>query len=388
MTKNNATEYIVIGDSHIGSVSDSYLESNGLERSVNEAFKQFDTVIDYAEERAKHNRVVILHTGDVFDDNHPSMAYIRMFIERLNRIEELGILTFLLVGNHDANNSGDSALSPILKIKYRNIKVINEMVSAIDGKDINFIFIPHLVKSQFKIKDKDDFKSFVEKYIKEKTSELINPEKKNIIVGHLQYQNAVTGSEERMLKGGINIFPDVDKKNISMILLGHIHKRQMLKYGKIPIYYTGSMKVEDFGERDDDKGFLVVNNELETQFHDLNTQKFKQIEIDLIKKETVNLDPEKIEKAVKGKIVKLIINMAEKNKNRININEIYEAFSKYCFVSKIERNIVRSEKEKVKTESYSPKQILKKYIAANVPEKEQSEILKYGIEILDKVVGQ
>ena len=381
---NKDTEYIVTADSHIGSISDSYIEKNGLERSVNEVFRQLDSIIDYAIQRKKTKDVVILHNGDLFDDNHPAMRYIRMLIERLNRLEENAIHIFLLVGNHDANNAGDSALSPIVKIKYKYIHVVSNIESYQNNK-LNFIFIPHLVKSQFAIKDRDDFKEFIENHIKEKTSELIRPECSNIICGHLQYKNALTGSEERMLKGGINFFPDIEKSKIKLVLLGHIHKRQILKYGKIPIFYSGGIKYEDFDERNDDKGFLTFDSSLEVEFKDLEVQKFKQIEVDLVTKDTIDLDEVKVKKSVNGKIIKLIINMSEGNKNKININEIYEIFSKYCFVSKMERNIVKSNKKKIKVQTYSPKEIFKAYVDKNVKEIDKKDVLKHGLDILEEV---
>jgi exonuclease SbcD len=369
------------GDAHIGLNTDSYIEENGLELKVNEIFKQFDYMVDYAiENKFKY----FFHNGDLFQSKNPIPILRGMLTERLYKLDEAGIITRLLLGNHTANNSSKSALYPIDVTKYKHLKVVEKIICEQINEKLGVIYIPHIVPSKLKGKSFDEF-------LIEKVNKIIslNPNLKFVIVGHLSYKGCVVGSEEVLLESAVNFFPEVPKKKINKVFLSHIHKFQLLKRGDLEIIYPGSIVRCDFGERNEEKGFVVYDFEKnDWKFKKLNTVGYKQINIDLVNKNTVSLNEEKIKKSVSGKIVKLVINTSEENRRRFDLTEIKSVFSKYCYVSKTKTNVVRKEREEVEVFDMNPESVVKNHIKNNIDKsirkelfascKETMEIVKSG----------
>jgi len=376
-------DILITGDGHNDLISNSFIEENGIERSINESFAMLDYMIDYA---INKKIKAIIFNGDMFDTSKPLPDYYEMMISRLNKIEFLNgkIKLFWVKGNHEASNSRKSALAPISKIQYSNISIVED-ICTFEILGIPFVFVPHITKSQVK-------EGTIEEYILNKVSEqLISNykqfKKKSIISGHLHYKNAEIGSESIILRGGINFFPDVDKKLVSKIFLAHIHKRQILKYGNIEIFYSGSTTKQDFGERKDDKGFLVYDSiKDEVNYEDLPCTQLKQINIDFVNKNTIELDSVKIKKSCDGKIIKIVFDISEDNKNKVNTTEIIDEFSKYCYVAKVEKNIIKKEKKKIKIKNYTPIEAFKNYVSKNVSEEDKEDVLNKGKDILEKLI--
>ena len=145
---------IITSDWHLGQLSDSFIEENGQERSVNETVKQFDNILNYAVIN-KIKRIFI--AGDIFENKNPIAKYNELFNVWLKYTNRLGIEVIINSGNHDANNSGSSATSPIKEMNFDNVKVFDEDVSSINEKKVNYILIPHLTKNQLKLENIKDY---------------------------------------------------------------------------------------------------------------------------------------------------------------------------------------------------------------------------------------
>jgi len=384
---------IIFSDVHIGNISDSWIEENGKEFKVNETFKQLDFIIDYA---IRNKIKKIFHLGDIYNSKRPAPMYEKMLIERLNKLEKNEIATRLILGNHTSSNSSESALAPISKIDYEYIKAIEK----IDTEDNNlattgivYLYIPHIVQRIVNEYNKlGEVAVDIDGYLKAKIKQCLTRYKNNkvIIMGHMQWKGVVVGSEETLLEGGINIFPEVDKKNILRIFLGHIHKYQMLKWGKIEIVYPGSIVRCNFSERNEDKGFIVYDEDTDDwDFIELDTVKYKQIKINLVDKDVVDLNEEKIKKVAKDKIIKLVIEVAEHNRKRLNFEEIETAFNVWGHVTKRKIDIIRSKKKIQPPSRGEPCDILQNYVNANTEDIKQKEtVLQLGQEILEEVLEE
>lgn len=379
---------IITADFHIGNLNDSYIDTNGLESKVNETFKQIDYIIDYAVNK-KINNIFIL--GDIFNGKRPLPLYYQMFIERLNILEKNKITTILIYGNHESSNSSEGALSPIDEIGYRYIKVIKDISCDELGDSSNgcrCIYIPHITKNMINVKSNVEYDEVISSHIKKEVSKLLKEDCKNIIMGHLLYKGAISGSEDVLLEGGINLFPEINKKNISKIFLGHVHKSQLLKYGNVDVVYCGSIIRCDFGERTEDKHFVVYDvDKDEYEFEKLDTVDYKQININLIDKDYVDLNEEKIKNSVKDKIVKLVINVSEENRKKVDINEIESIFSKYCFISKKEINVDKKERVDREQISLNPIVVFKRFIEDNIKE-DKAKVLSVGLEIINELIKE
>lgn len=377
------SEELITADWHIGLANDSWMDKNGVESKINETFKQIDFMIDFMVKRKIWKMKVL---GDIFNGKRPVPMLYEMLIQRLNRMEKLGITVDILLGNHSASNSSRNALVPLKEIGYKNIRFWDE-IGYKDEDGIRWIFCPHIVKSKIGLKFDEDNDKQMEQYLKKEIHSLVKP--RTILLGHFQYKGAVSGTEEMILEGGVNLFPQIDKKNILRIFLGHIHKRQMLKWNGIEIAYPGSLVRCDFGEREEEKGFIIYDNKKdEWEFFDLDTIEYKQITIDLVTKSNIDLsDEEKIKRVSKGKILKIVINVSEENRKKINIEEIESAFSKHGFISKIERNVIKNDKKKKERKfSLNPEVVFKNYITDTVEdEAKHKKLIDVGMKIIDEV---
>lgn len=176
-------------------------------------------------------------------------------------------------------------------------------------------------------------------------------------------------------------------EDIDLIFSGHIHKHQKLKVSGIDFYYPGSFIRNDFAECKEEKGFLVFDEEsMKVEFVEFKTTEYKVVKINLTEKGFINLNEEKVEKSVSGKVVKLIIDISEDKKQKINLDEILEMFGKYCYIARKEVNVIKKNKKSLDIKSFNPIEIFKQYVDKNVEKNEKSFVKKEGLEILQGVM--
>lgn len=368
-------EILITADWHIENISDSWMvetKDGMLPSKVAETFKQIDYMINYA---IKNKVSKFIIAGDLTHNNRPIPKYIRMLIARLNKLEKAGITTWILKGNHEENNLNEDALAPIKEINYNYITVYDDFAVSIDGR---YIIIPHMSRNRFGVNATENHVSME---IKREVSDALKTTRKNkkkaIIFGHLHAAGAVTGAEQFLMKGGIN-FIDVKKENVQIekIFLGHIHKYQMLKSKKIS--YCGSIVRTDFGEEKEDKGFIIYNEKTKKEkFIKLDTVEYKTININLFDKDHIDLNLSKIKKVAENKVLRLRIKILDQYMNNLNLFEIKEKFSKYGFISKIEKTVVNSKNEVRSYEGdYTNKELLNDYIKELKLKKGLSQLVK------------
>lgn len=353
---------IIISDIHIGQISDSFIEKNSLERSINETFSQLDNIIDLAIK----NKTRLFINGDVFEEKNPTALYYKMFIERLKKLDENKVETHIISGNHDKSMSGISAITPVSKMNFNYIFVYDDIESKIIG-DINYIFVPHITKGQIGLKDNEDVMEKIHNYIKDKLLECIDNKKTNIVMSHIHYKGAVTGAEDRNIKGGINFFPSVNTRKIKYVFLGHIHKYQIIEMNNTTIYYTGSIVRNDFSECDEKKVFLIFDDEtLEVKTKKIDTTEYKVLLLDFEKEGFSFVPDQEKYKDCQDKIIKIKIRINEDERKKINLEDIEKFFSKFCFVAKKEIEVIKKDKEKIEFTSYNPVDLFNNYIDKNV----------------------
>jgi exonuclease SbcD len=88
----------------------------------------------------------------------------------------------------------------------------------------------------------------------------LDPSLPAIVVGHAHLFGARIGAE-RLLTMGHDPMYDLqtfDLPAIDYVALGHIHKHQVLHYASPPVVYAGSIDRVDFGEENEDKGWVLV----------------------------------------------------------------------------------------------------------------------------------
>jgi exonuclease SbcD len=115
-------------------------------------------------------------------------------------------------------------------------------------------------------------------------AEALDPSLPAIVVGHAHLFGARIGSERLLTMGSDPMFDlqTFDLPNIDFIALGHIHKHQVLSYASPQVVYAGSIDRIDFGEQNEDKGWIYVEiadkGKAEWDFRKVQARPFLTIE--------------------------------------------------------------------------------------------------------------
>jgi DNA repair exonuclease SbcCD nuclease subunit len=143
---------------------------------------------------------------------------------------------YVIDGNHDLSGKGDdviSALRPLEKIHNVHWIKFSETYRLVP-EDI--FFVPY----------------------SRQLPDIIKQNQARILISHF-------GLSEGMLNSGMSIVSDVSMRDLKgryeLVLLGHYHKPQEIIKDGVTLFYVGSPIQLDWGERDDEKRFLVVDTD-------------------------------------------------------------------------------------------------------------------------------
>lgn len=154
-----------------------------------------------------------------------------IMLDFFDQYQDLEII--VIDGNHDLSGKGVGAISALRPIE--NCPNIEWITGAPSG-DSDLLYIPYSTN--------------IVEQVKTNTSK--------ILVSHF-------GLSEAMLSSGISIVSDISLKDLvgryDLVLLGHYHKPQEIIREDIKLYYVGSPIQLDWGEKNEEKRFLVVDTE-------------------------------------------------------------------------------------------------------------------------------
>jgi len=201
-----------------------------------------------------------------------------------------------------------------------------------------------------------------------KTPEIVKQNKARILVSHF-------GLDEGILNSGLSIISDVSLKDLigryELVLLGHYHKPQEIIREDIKLYYAGSLIQLDWGEKGDEKRFLVVDTDtLDVQSIPITNYK-KHIEIELTAENKDEMFKLARKAKQNGDHVKVIM------KEKVDLTSVAGEFN---VVDKTERDIT----DRGISSSMSKDDIIRRYLKIKeVPEDLAEEYFKAGIDIIN-----
>jgi len=140
---------------------------------------------------------------------------------------------FIIIdGNHDLSGRGNKVVSALKSIDHEpNVTRISEPL-----KVGNIFFVPFMYD----------------------LSKVIKSNSAKYLISHF-------GLSEGMLNSGISVVSDISVKDLigkyNTVILGHYHKPQEIIRDDIRVYYTGSPIQLDWGEKGDEKRFLILDTE-------------------------------------------------------------------------------------------------------------------------------
>jgi len=334
-------KFAFIADIHLSRYSQDKLEDEtNLPERLHSIKASLYEVANYCRE---NDIGVIIIAGDILHGK--SIIYAIAQDIMLQFIEDYEEIDFYIIdGNHDLSGKGEDVVSALRPLsKYKNVRLINYNQTL---ERFNIFFAPY-------------------------SSNIVDVVKKNtakILVSHF-------GLSEGMLNSGISIISDIKLSDLEgkyeLVLLGHYHKPQEIIKENIRLYYVGSLIQLDWGEKDDEKRFLVVDSEsLEAESIPLtNYRKHIEIKLDSKNKDQVLEIAKKARED--GNHVKIIMT------ETVDVTDVKDDFN---IIDRTEVDITN----RGITSSMSQKDRLKRFLEIKeIPEEKQEAYLQAALEVLD-----
>lgn len=246
----------------------------GLTLRALDFLKALDTIIDTAIEREVD---LVIFAGDAYRDRTPAPTFQREWGRRVLRLSQAGILTLLLVGNHDLSPAVGRAhaLQEFDTLEVPHVRVMDRprlySSAELENLPLQVIALPWLSRSRMMaaLRNLETSRELVYEKMEELLTELIHswldeeidPDLPVILTAHASIQGAMYGGERSVMLGNDLVLPPalVRDPRLDYVAMGHIHKPQDLNEGeKPPVIYPGSIERVDFGEAADDKYFVIV----------------------------------------------------------------------------------------------------------------------------------
>ena len=196
---------------------------------------------------------LLIHGGDLFFRSRVPQKIVDLAYEHLVEFTGSGIPIFLIPGNHERSN-----LPPSLFLNHPNIHVFNEPGT--------FTIEPHGIRVSI-----SGF-PFERENIRDRFRELLDSTKWNsnsadirLLCLHQAIEGAQVGPRDYTFRYGKEVIRKVDLPcDFHAILVGHIHRQQILRFNgrdkgkEIPIIHSGSTERISFAERGERKGFYDI----------------------------------------------------------------------------------------------------------------------------------
>ena len=393
----------IVGDTHFGAGTKGLGDDNGSggNTRIDDYERTFNFIIDYCIE---NNVKVLIQTGDLFEDRKPKTPELIAADRCFRRLSSNGIITYVIMGNHDYTRFAggfSSYLEAIPANNYDKITIYTKPQApkiSVGGDKVNLVLLPFQDKKSYIVKDEDGNQKpatteqaslKVESLIKKMTEDL-DMTIPTVFVGHNCYYE---GSYNKYGGGEILVRPEIFD-GFSAVLMGHQHQFKVVKKYNPCIVYTGSLERTNFGESNQSKYLTVYDSVLDKcDFVELPCKNLSDIVVDMSDEPSENFYSKFEEKLglhnYEGHIVRFNILVKESLKSIISSEKIKDLIweKSPAYISNITLDPV---KEKIKRnlevmEEENDFKIFKKFVndQITVDENIRSKIIACVKEILE-----
>lgn len=331
-------KFVFTADIHLSRYAQDKVDSeSNLPERLHSIRESLDNMGEYCYE---NDIPMVIIGGDIMHSK--SIIYSIAQELMLDFFDQYEDLEFIVIdGNHDLSGKGADAISSLRSL-HQVQNVIWVTGHPLVYQDITCIPYSYNVVSQVK------------------------ETKSKVLVSHF-------GLSEGVLSSGISIVSDIKLKdlvgNYELVLLGHYHKPQEIITDNIQLYYAGSPIQLDWGEKGEEKRFLVVDTD-DLSVESIPTAGYKkhvELEINSKNKDEVFRLAEEAQAA--GDYVKIV------KTESVDIES-----SQFTVIDKTEKDITN----RGVTSTMSDKDKLQKFMEIKeVPLDKQGPYLKRGLEIID-----
>ena len=383
------------------------------ETGLNSRLIDFRQSLNHAIDKALKAGVhIALFAGDAYRSRDPNQTHQREFASCIRQLTEAGIPVVMLTGNHDLPNS--KARANAIEI-YRTLGVQNVhllmrpeifRIETAAGP-VQIAGLPYLLRSEVLSREECRNKTIQEatELMVERYSENINnlagqlePGIPSVLMGHFWIKSAKVGFQASYLNVAEPEVPVSTVANTAFdyVAMGHIHKYQDLnKRANPPVVYCGSIDRIDFSERNEEKGFVLVEMSKDSasyEFVSVPVRRFVEIEVDADSDDpTAKILSAVADNEIRDAVVKLLYHIPQDKLPLVREAEIRDALSPAFLVVSVTKDIIRDDeavRNRLLNESLDPIQALEMYFdTKNDSQKRKAELMKYARPLINELLA-
>ncbi|MCK9246339.1 MAG: exonuclease SbcCD subunit D [Anaerolineaceae bacterium] len=384
----------------------------GLPERVMDFLKSLDVIIQTAIDEKVD---LVIFAGDAYKDRSPAPTFQREWGRRLMRLSKAGIPTILLTGNHDISPSQRKAhaMQEFDTLAPEHITVVSSLrmltPEQLEGLPVQVLAIPWITRAGVmqvitaEESDESDPLRLIESGISDwiqAALEQADPQLPIILTAHASVAGAKLGNEQEIKIGRDVILPSglVCNPRFDYVALGHIHRHQDLNHGAHPpVVYPGSIERVDFGEVNEEKGFVIASIEkgqTTYEWRKLPIRKFIDRSVTLDDRLNVNeilIAALPAQDQLKDAIVRLKITYPSDYEFLIDEARLH-AYAKDAFEFRLHKISVSEARSRLpdgqETSSLSPLQLLELFWKEkHEDEKERQRLLDLAQDLISKVLS-
>jgi exonuclease SbcD len=225
-------------------------------------------------------------------------------------------------------------------------------------------------------------------------AEQVDPAVPAVLVAHLMVLGSDLGSEQRMVLG---YEPDVLVGAVAhpvydAVLLGHVHRGQVLRKEAPPVLYAGSLERVDFGDEGQEKGFYLVEiaegeerpRDVTYRFIPVAARRFFTLEVDASRGGPMERALQAIAEAeeagqISEAVVRLRLHVRPEDADLVDVPALRRALEEAFFVAAVSVDVGQEERVAVRSplDRLEPLEALERYwIARGVSAQRRTLLLE------------
>ncbi len=331
--------------------------------------------------------------GDAYKNRDPRQTDQREFADCIRRLTDRGVPVVLLAGNHDmpAIRGRAHAVEIYRTLGVTNVHVVNKpTIEIIETKagPVRIAPMPYLLKGLSVAREEFQGRTLAETrllleekyvlYLRDlaEQTRAANDDIPTILLGHFWANGArLSAWQKSYLNTGEPQVPlaALTDPAFDYVALGHIHKHQDLnRAGQPHVVYCGSPDRIDFGEKDEAKGFVLVDlrkGGANYAFVEVEgSRPLLDIDVDADCDEPTERILDEVKRfPLRHAIVKLTYHISEARQGQVRERDLREALSGAFLVVSVTRKVQRDAqaRSRLLTETKTPREALQLYIDAN-----------------------
>ncbi len=375
-------------DIHLGVTTYGRLDP---ETGINSRLADFERSFRFMTERALAEDIdLFLFCGDAYRTADPSPTQQKIFADCLKPVADAGIPIVMIVGNHDHPIAfGKASAIDIFGYLTGRVYVYTKASFAViptKSGPVQLIALPWPVKSM--LLAREEYRGVEMSVVRERIEEAyarfvqeaarkLDPNLPAVLAAHLTVRGAeMSGSEstskiEDEATFGVS---QLALPGIDYVALGHIHRYQNRNEGGIPVVYSSSLERISFREKDDRKGFVLVEVEVEEgrknttfEFVDTPARPYVEIFVDAREAEdpTAHILAAIQRSEIAGAVVRVQYRIGEAQLPLIDAARLREALHAADHIAGVDRNVdpvVRQRRTMINRET-SLEEAMRQYVA-------------------------